>query len=76
MTTLITDSARSVPFFDGAPMMDGLKEDMLAEFSSLIERGRFINGPEVAAFEEAFAAYCGTAHCVGSRAGSTRCGWR
>ena len=37
MTTLATDRARAVPFFDGAPMMDGLKEDMLAEISALID---------------------------------------
>lgn len=26
--------------------------------------GRYIKGPEVSAFEEEFAAYCGNAHCV------------
>src|SRR4051794_33838706 len=69
MTTLLTDSARSVPFFDGAPMMDGLKEDMLADISALIDSGRFINGPDVAEFEASFAAYCQTAACVGAASG-------
>jgi dTDP-3-amino-3,4,6-trideoxy-alpha-D-glucose transaminase len=27
--------------------------------------GRYILGPEVSAFEQDFAAYCGTAHCIG-----------
>ncbi len=30
----------------------------------VLKRGRYILGPDVAAFEQAFAAYCGTAHCV------------
>ena len=60
MTTITqTDSARTVPFFDGAPMMDGLKAEILDDLSGLIDSGRFINGPDVAEFEAAFAAYCG-----------------
>ena len=50
-------------------MMDGLKDDMLAEISELIDSGRFINGPDVAEFEEAFATYCGTTRCVGVASG-------
>ena len=69
MTTLLTDSARSVPFFDGAPMMEGLKEDILNEVSDLLDSGRFINGPDVAEFEATFAAYCETAACVGAASG-------
>ena len=69
MTTLLTDSARTVPFFDGAPMMDGLKDEMVAEISALIDSGRFINGPDVAEFEAAFASYCQTAACVGAASG-------
>jgi dTDP-4-amino-4,6-dideoxygalactose transaminase len=30
----------------------------------VLKSGRFILGPDVVAFERAFAAYCGTAHCV------------
>jgi aminotransferase EvaB len=30
----------------------------------VLDRGWYILGPEVAAFESEFAAYCGTAHCV------------
>lgn len=70
MTTITqTESARTVPFFDGAAMMDGLKEDLLAELSELIDSGRFINGPQVAEFEASFAAYCQTAACVGAASG-------
>src|SRR6476659_7453502 len=70
MTTITqTDSARTVPFFDGAPMMDGLKAEILDAVSGLIDSGRFINGPEVAEFEASFAAYCETAACVGAASG-------
>jgi aminotransferase EvaB len=30
----------------------------------VVERGRFIGGPEVLAFEAAFAQYCGVSHCA------------
>jgi dTDP-4-amino-4,6-dideoxygalactose transaminase len=70
MTTITqTETSRTVPFFDGAAMMDGLKEDLLAELSELIDSGRFINGPQVAEFEASFAAYCQTAACVGAASG-------
>src|SRR4051812_3919185 len=69
MTTLLTDSASSVPFFDGGPMMDGLKDEMLADISALIDSGRFINGPDVVEFEASFATYCQTAACVGAASG-------
>ena len=70
MTTITqTDSARTVPFFDGAPMMDGLKAEILDDLSGLIDSGRFINGPDVAEFEASFAAYCETAACVGAASG-------
>jgi dTDP-4-amino-4,6-dideoxygalactose transaminase len=31
----------------------------------VLNRARYIAGPELAAFEAAFAAYCGATHCVG-----------
>jgi dTDP-4-amino-4,6-dideoxygalactose transaminase len=55
----------TVPFLDLWRVHEPLAAELGSEFSSLIERGAFVNGAEVAAFEEAFAAYCGTPHCVG-----------
>jgi dTDP-4-amino-4,6-dideoxygalactose transaminase len=46
-----------------------LRDAVLADFERVIEEGAFINGPQVAAFEQAFADYCGTAHCVGMSSG-------
>ena len=36
----------------------------------VLERGRFILGPELEAFEAEFAAYCGVQHCVGVASGT------
>jgi dTDP-4-amino-4,6-dideoxygalactose transaminase len=58
-----------VPFLDLRPSHDGLKAAILSELSDVIDSGAFTNGPQVAAFEEAFAAYCGTACCVGLASG-------
>ena len=39
-------------------------------FDRVFGRGAYVLGDEVAAFEQAFAAYCGTAHCIGVANGS------
>ena len=42
-----------------------LQREIDAALSRVASAGWYIGGPEVAAFEEAFAAYCGTDHCIG-----------
>lgn len=58
-----------VPFLDLRPMHRDLNRELVDAFSSLIDSGAFINGPAVAAFEEAFAAYVGTDIAVGVASG-------
>src|SRR6476659_9460143 len=58
-----------VPFLDLWPSHEALREPILAEIADLIEAGSFTGGRKVAAFEEAYAAYCGTLHCVGVASG-------
>jgi dTDP-4-amino-4,6-dideoxygalactose transaminase len=58
-----------VPFLDLRPSHGDLTPALLEDFAELIESGAFTNGPAVAEFEQAFAAYCGTAHCVGMASG-------
>jgi dTDP-4-amino-4,6-dideoxygalactose transaminase len=36
-----------------------------AAFRQVVESGWYVFGREVEAFEEEFAAYCGTRHCIG-----------
>jgi dTDP-4-amino-4,6-dideoxygalactose transaminase len=42
-----------------------LEPALLEDVAELLRSGAYTNGPAVAAFEEAFAAYCGVDHCVG-----------
>ena len=59
----------AVPFLDLAPVHAPLKKALLDELGELLDTGAFTNGPAVARFEEAFAAYCGVDHCVGVASG-------
>ena len=44
-------------------------EEYDAAFRRVLERGMFVLGPELEAFEAEFAAYCGAAHCIGVASG-------
>ena len=55
----------SIPFLDLKPAYAELKADLDAAWQRVMESGWFVLGPEVQAFEAAYASYCGTAHCVG-----------
>jgi dTDP-3-amino-3,4,6-trideoxy-alpha-D-glucose transaminase len=65
----LTPSTMPVPFVDLRRIHDGLKGDLLAEISDLIDAGAFTNGPQVEEFERGFAAYCRTTDCVGLASG-------
>jgi dTDP-4-amino-4,6-dideoxygalactose transaminase len=54
-----------VPLFDPATALQGLRRRMGEAIDDVLERGQFILGPEVTAFEEEFAAYIGAGHAVG-----------
>src|SRR3989442_1878617 len=47
-----------------------IKGQLMAAVETVIEGGRYILGPNVKAFEEAFAAYCGTRHAIGVASGT------
>src|SRR5918995_4431370 len=55
----------SVPLFDTRTPVAPLRAELDAAIASVVDSQRFILGPEVSAFEEEFAAYCGAAHAVG-----------
>lgn len=61
--------AASVPFVDLGLLHAPIETELLSEIAELVGSGRFVNGPQVAAFEEAFADWCGAAHCVGTASG-------
>lgn len=58
-----------VPFADFKPMHDEIREDLDGAFARVMDNSYFIQGPECAAFEKEFAAYCGAEHCVGVATG-------
>jgi dTDP-4-amino-4,6-dideoxygalactose transaminase len=58
-----------IPFLDVPADYAELREELDAAARRVMSSGQFILGPEVTAFEEEFAAYCGTRHAVGVGSG-------
>jgi len=61
--------AAPVPFVDLHRIHAPLKAAILGDIAALVDSGAFANGPAVAEFEEAFAAFCGTPYAVGVASG-------
>ena len=55
----------AVPLFDTSTPLAPLRGELRAAIERVLDSERYILGPEVAAFEQEFAAYCGAAHAVG-----------
>lgn len=55
----------TVPILDLAGAYEEIRDEIDAAVSRVVASGWYIAGPEVRAFEDAFAAYCGAEHCVG-----------
>src|SRR5476651_308707 len=54
-----------IPFLDMKSVYAELKPELDAAYARVMESGWYVLGKEVAAFEAEYAAFCGTAHCVG-----------
>ncbi len=54
-----------IPFVSFLPMEKELNEELRGAFDRVFNRSWYIEGEEDAAFEKAFAAYCGAEYCVG-----------
>jgi dTDP-4-amino-4,6-dideoxygalactose transaminase len=59
-----------VPFLDLRSQHRELRGQIRAAIRRTLDRGRFILGEEVAAFEEEFAAFCGARYAVGVASGT------
>jgi dTDP-4-amino-4,6-dideoxygalactose transaminase/SAM-dependent methyltransferase len=57
----MTNSARS-PL---QRLYEAQQRDLDDAYQRVMQRGEFILGPEVRSFEQEFATYCGTDHCIG-----------
>src|SRR5262245_52227603 len=55
----------SVPFGDSKRQYESIKAELDAAALRVLASGWYILGPEVRAFEEAFASFCGVGQAVG-----------
>lgn len=63
-------STANIPFLDLVTPHQELKAELMAVVSAAFDTGGFIGGPQVAGFEQEFAAYCEAAHCVAVSSGT------
>src|SRR4051794_7478639 len=54
-----------IGLFDTSTPLAPLRSEIDAAVARVIDGGRYILGPEVAAFEQEWAAYCGARHAIG-----------
>jgi dTDP-4-amino-4,6-dideoxygalactose transaminase len=54
-----------IPFLDLKQVNAQYRDELIAAATRVIDSGWYIQGTEVAAFEEEFANYCGSEHCIG-----------
>lgn len=55
----------NIPFFNPEPVHQGIDNALDEAWQNTKKGGSFILGEKVTTFEHAFAAYCGTVHCLG-----------
>jgi dTDP-4-amino-4,6-dideoxygalactose transaminase len=60
-----------IPLLDLQAQYQSLKPRIDAAVGRVLESGRYVLGPEVAAFETEFAAFCGAGHAVGVNTGTS-----
>jgi dTDP-4-amino-4,6-dideoxygalactose transaminase len=60
-----------VPYFDLPARIRGLRPEMDAAIARTLDNCSFCLGPDVAAFERDFAAFCGTRHAIGFNSGTS-----
>ena len=63
------DEIERVHFVDLEPTTRPVRDAILGDLATLMDEGRFVNGPAVADFEQAFARSCGRAYCIGLASG-------
>ena len=59
-----------IPFIDLRPQNDGLRGEIEAALRRVLDSGAFTLGPEVEAFEQEFASWCGVPHAVAVNSGT------
>jgi dTDP-4-amino-4,6-dideoxygalactose transaminase len=59
-----------IPFLDLVSHHLELEEELVSVFRESLRSGRFIGGPMVDGFEEEYAEFCSTEHCIGVGSGT------
>ncbi len=59
-----------VPFLDLTRQERELREELLRGLSQILERGRYVLGPEVEALEREFSSFCGSGEGIGVNSGT------
>jgi dTDP-4-amino-4,6-dideoxygalactose transaminase len=60
-----------IPFLDLKAQYQQIKPEIDAAIAQVVDSAHFVLGPHVAVFEERFAAYCGTKHCMALNSGTS-----
>jgi dTDP-4-amino-4,6-dideoxygalactose transaminase len=63
--------SESVPFLDYSHEHQEILNDYLSAVSKIVTGGRFSLGPEVEAFENSFATFCGVRHAIAVNSGTS-----
>jgi dTDP-4-amino-4,6-dideoxygalactose transaminase len=61
----LSAGTQKIPLVDLQAAHQEIAAEISTGFSGVLASGAFIKGPEVAAFEREYAAFCGVDHCVG-----------
>ena len=67
----MTSARVRIPLLDLKAQYHSIKPEIDAAIAGVLESGQFVLGAEVAAFEEEFAAYCGTSECIALNSGTS-----
>mgnify|MGYP000123480679 CR=1 FL=1 len=54
-----------IPFLDLKSINAQYREELINACTEVIDSGWYVQGSQYKAFEEEFAQYCGTKHCIG-----------
>jgi dTDP-4-amino-4,6-dideoxygalactose transaminase len=60
-----------IPFLDLRAQYRQIKPAIDSAIAAVVDSAQFVLGPEVAAFEKRFAAYCGAKYCIGLNSGTS-----
>src|SRR5262249_16073306 len=60
-----------IPFLDLKEQYQRIRSEIDAAIAEVVDSAHFVLGPQVAAFEERFAAYCDVYHCIAVNSGTS-----